>query len=71
MPNPTRYFVEEREDGVAVKGEHRERAARVLNTEPQAIRLAHHYTGRGGVVEIKGADGRFKPCPCHKCKSNR
>jgi hypothetical protein len=72
MPNPSRYFVEERKNGtVAVKGEGKERPARVVSTEPHADRLAHHFAGRGGAVEFKGTNGRFEPCPCPRCRRNR
>lgn len=71
MPNPERYFVEERKDGtVAVKGEGNERASRVVELKTKADSLAHRFVGRHGVVEFKGPDGRFE-CPCPRCKRNR
>jgi hypothetical protein len=72
MSNPHRYFVEERADGsVAVKGQGKDRAARVVSAEPSADKLAHHFAGRGGVVEFKDTLGRFESCPCQRCKRNR
>jgi hypothetical protein len=71
MANPYEYFVDERKDETfAVKGRGKQRAARVVNTELQADRLAHHFAGRGGVVEHKGPDGRFA-CTCPRCTHNR
>lgn len=71
MPNPHRYFVEEREDCWAVKGEHNEIASELCNTELQAQKQAHHYAGRGGVVEFKDEQGRFAHCLCPRCRRNR
>lgn len=72
MPNPDRYFVETRKDEtLAVKGEGKERAARVVSSETKAVRLAHHYVPKDGTVEFKDAHGRFTECPCHRCKVNR
>jgi hypothetical protein len=73
MANPHRYFVDERKDGtIAVKGQGKERAARVLEEgkDQKADRLAHHYAGRHGVVEFKGPDGKFEACTCSQCKRN-
>ena len=73
MANPHRYFVEERRDGtVAVKGQGKERAARVFEEgkESRADSKAHHFAGRHGVVEFKGPDGKFE-CSCPRCKRNR
>jgi hypothetical protein len=72
MPNPAKYFVEERENGdYAVKGERKKRAALVESSENLAERDAHHFAGRGGVVEFKDAHGRFTHCLCARCKRNR
>jgi hypothetical protein len=71
MPNPYRYFIEEREDGYAVKGQGKARAALVGLTESQAEKEAHHFSGRGGVVECKALDGQFEHCECSRCKNNR
>jgi hypothetical protein len=74
MTNSHRYFVEERKDGtIAVKGEGKERAARVLDegAGAKAEKLAHHYASDGGVVEFKNTHGKFEKCLCAKCKSNR
>jgi hypothetical protein len=73
VTNPHRYFVEERENGTyAIKGEGKERAARVLTSESKADKMAHHFAGQGdGVVEYKGADGRFEKCTCSHCRENR
>ena len=71
MSNPHRYFVEERNNGtIAVKGQGKERAARVVENMREAKTDAHHFAGPHGVVEFKGPDGRFE-CSCHKCKRNR
>jgi hypothetical protein len=72
MANPHTYFVDERWDGtIAVKGQGKHRAARVLakGKDEKAISLAHHFAGRPGVVEFRGADGRFE-CDCPRCKAN-
>jgi len=72
MPNPHRYFVDERKNGtIAVKGQGKERAARVLEEgkNAKANSLAHHFAGSDGVVEFKGPDGKFE-CRCPRCKSN-
>lgn len=71
MANPHTYFVDERKDGtIAVKGQGKERAARVFDKESKADSTAHHYAGTDGVVVFKGPDGRFE-CPCPRCKRNR
>jgi len=73
MPNPHRYFVEERKNGdIAVKGQGKERAAKLFDEgkESAATKRAHHFAGHDGVVEFKGPDGRFE-CPCARCKANR
>jgi hypothetical protein len=71
MANPWEYFVDERKDETfAVKGRGKQRAARVVTSEGQANKLAHHFAGRDGVVEHKGPDGRFE-CTCARCRSNR
>jgi hypothetical protein len=70
MANPHRYFVDGRQgETFAVKGQGKERAARVVSTEGRAIKLAHHFAGSEGVVEFKGMDGKF--CTCAQCKANR
>jgi hypothetical protein len=72
MPNPHRYFIEERNNGtLAVIGEGKDKPARVVNTEPGAEKKAHHYAGRGGVVEFKDEHGKFTHCLCPRCKANR
>ena len=72
MPNPHRYFVEERKDEtVAVKGQGKQRAARVVESDSQADKLAHQFAGPDGVVEFKDTHGKFEKCPCSKCKGNR
>ena len=73
MPNPDKYFVEEREDGtLAVKGQGKDKPARVVESETKAGSLAHHFAGRHGVVEFKGTDGKFESkCSCPRCKGNR
>ena len=63
--------MEEREDGYAVKGEGKKRAALVGLTETQAENEAHHCFGREGVVECKALNGRFEHCKCLRCKGNR
>lgn len=73
MSNPHRYFVEERENGtIAVKGEGKEPAARVVTSETKANSLAHHFAGQiDGVVEYKDTHGRFERCNCGRCRGNR
>ena len=73
MPNPERYFVEERKNGTyAVKGQGNERATRVFGHEGRAESSAHHFAGRHGVVDFKGTNGRFESeCTCSRCKANR
>jgi hypothetical protein len=71
MTNPRRYFVEERKNGtIAIKGQGKERAARVVEKPQEAKAEAHHFAGPHGVVEFKGPDGRFE-CNCSRCKTNR
>ena len=72
MPNPDRYFIEERANGdLAVKGEHKKRAALVETSESAAERDAHHFAGRGGTVEYEDVHGKFTHCLCSRCKRNR
>ena len=71
MANPKKYFVEERADGtIAVKGQGKQRAARVVEKMPEAKADAHHFAGPHGVVEFKGPDGKFE-CNCGHCKKNK
>jgi hypothetical protein len=73
MTNPHRYFIEERKNGdIAVKGQGNEKASRVFDEgrDSKAKALAHHFAGPHGVVEFKGADGRFD-CSCPICKRNQ
>lgn len=72
MPNPGRYFIEEGANGdLAVKGEGKDRAALVETSETAAERAAHHFAGRGGLVEYKDLHGKFTHCLCPRCKHNR
>lgn len=71
MSNPHRYFVEQRDDGtIAVKGQGKEKAARVVEGMREAKADAHHFAGPHGVVEFKGPDGRFE-CSCPQCRRNK
>lgn len=72
MSNPRRYFVEERKyETIAVKGQGKQRAARVVESDSKADKLAHHFAGSDGVVEFKDIHGKFEKCLCSKCKGNR
>ncbi len=65
------YYAEEREDGYAVIGKGKDRAADVGLTANQADKRAHELAGDEGIVEWKGLDGKFEHCACRRCKRNR